>query len=389
MKPIRFFLSTATITMSPRCRLLTLVPVLTWCLTSPAALAQQGPERVAWLTAAAVDRKLEQPLTASWKEISFRQLLKGLSRSQRVAIFLDRRVDPGQLVTYEAQGESMAITLARLTAARELGYCLVDSTVYIGPTKATDELATIAEVLDDILAQLPQPWKGGAAKRVAMKWEFLASPRDLISAQLQQAGIQVADPDSIPHDLWADQDLPPMPLAHRLTILLAGFDRAFTISGNPPSMSLLPMPAKVTLRRAYRKTVSTANYQRIREFFPDMEVTRTQNMLVAVGRQEDHRQLARLLRGEQVKSTNGGPVNKRYTMKVENGSIRQIIEEIARQDGLQIDIDAESRKRWIKLLPLDARAVTFEKLLEMTLSPAKLTGRLEGKKLIIRVAKEE
>ena len=68
---------------------------------------------------------------------------------------------------------------------------------------------------------------------------------------------------------------------------------------------------------------------------------------------------------------------------------RDIIEEIARQDGLQIDIDAESRKRWIKLLPLDARAVTFEKLLEMTLSPAKLTGRLEGKKLIIRVAKEE
>jgi len=341
--------------MSRVCLILILIPAL-W-LAGPCLSAQEKAP-VAWQTGSAVDRQLEQPLTASWKEIPLREMLQALARSQRVAIFLDRRVDPGRLIQFDATGDSLAVVLTRLTGQLQLGYCLVDSTIYIGPPEVTGKLATVAEVLHQFLGQLPEPWNKRAAKRVAMKWDLLASPRRLVTEQLQQAGMQVAMPESIPHDLWAAGELPPMPLAE-----------------------------EVTLRRVYRKSVSTANFQRIRDFFPDLEVTRSEKELTAVGRQEDHRQLARLLRGEQVTTPRPGPVNKRYRLKVEQGTIRQILEEIARQDGLQLDVDEESRQRWDKLTDLDARDVTIEKLLEMVLSPAKLAGRVEGKKLIIRPAK--
>jgi hypothetical protein len=370
--------------MSRVCLILILIPSL-WLAGRCLSAQEEAP--VAWQTGSAVDRQLEQPLTASWKEIPLREMLQTLARSQRVAIFLDRRVDPGRLVQFDATGDSLAVVLTRLTGQLQLGYCLVDSTVYIGPPEITGKLATVAEVLHQFLGQLPEPWNKRAAKRVAMKWDLLASPRRLVTEQLQQAGMQVAMPESIPHDLWAAGELPPMPLAHRLAILLAGFNRAFTMAGDPPRMSLLPMPEEVTLRRVYRKSVSTANFQRIRDFFPDLQVTRSAKELTAVGRQEDHRQLARLLRGEQVTTPKPGPVNKRYRLKVEQGTIRQILEEIARQDGLQLDVDEESRQRWDKLTDLDARDVTIEKLLEMVLSPAKLAGRVEGKTLIIRPAK--
>jgi hypothetical protein len=370
--------------MSRVCLILILIPSL-WLAGRCLSAQEEAP--VAWQTGSAVDRQLEQPLTASWKEIPLREMLQTLARSQRVAIFLDRRVDPGRLVQFDATGDSLAVVLTRLTGQLQLGYCLVDSTIYIGPPEVTGKLATVAEVLHQFLGQLPEPWNKRAAKRVAMKWDLLASPRRLVTEQLQQAGMQVAMPESIPHDLWAAGELPPMPLAHRLAILLAGFNRAFTMAGDPPRMSLLPMPEEVTLRRVYRKSVSTANFQRIRDFFPDLQVTRSAKELTAVGRQEDHRQLARLLRGEQVTTPKPGPVNKRYRLKVEQGTIRQILEEIARQDGLQLDVDEQSRQRWDKLIDLDARDVTIEKLLEMVLSPAKLAGRVEGKTLIIRPAK--
>ena len=363
-----------------------LFSILALCLASAGLLAQQEPDRIDWKTGSAVDRQLQQPLTASWKDIPLRQMLHNLARSRQVAIFLDRRVNPDQLVQFDATGESMVVALDRLAGQLELGHCLVDSTIYIGPKEITGKLATVAEVLHQFLVRLPEPWNKRAARRVAMRWDLLATPRLLVTRQLEQAGFELAMPDSIPHDLWASQDLPPMPLAHRLTILLAGFDKAFTVAGDPPRMSLLPMPAEVKLRKVYRKAVSTENFQRIREFFPDLEVTRTAKEVTAVGSQEDHRQLARLLRGVQVTATRPGPVNKRYGLKVEMSSIEQIIRAIARQDGLEIDIDEEARKRWEKLIDLNARDVTREKLLEMALSPAKLKGRVEGKKLIIRAA---
>ena len=57
-----------------------------------------------------------------------------------------------------------------------------------------------------------------------------SSARLLVADQLRQAGIRIAMPESIPHDLWAAGELPPMPLAHRLAILLAGFNQAFPLA---------------------------------------------------------------------------------------------------------------------------------------------------------------
>ncbi len=367
--------------MSRTCLLLILALTL-----AGSCLRGQQADPGDWQTGSAVDRQLEQPLKGSWKDIPLRHMLQALAQSQRVAIFLDRRVDPDQPVTFDAGGDSLAVVLARLTGQLQLGHCLVDSTIYIGPQDTTAKLATVAEVLHQFLGQLPEPFNKQAARRVAMKWDRLASPRPLVAEQLRQAGIQVAQPESIPHDLWAAGELPPMPLAHRLAILLAGFNKTFTVAGDPPSMSLFPMPEEVTLRRVYRKTVTTKNFQRIREFFPDLDVTRGDGELTAVGRQEDHRQLARLLRGEQVTAPRAGPVNKRYRLKVEQVSIQQVLEAIARQDGLELDADEESRKRWDKLIDLDARDVPIEKLLQMVLSPASLAGRVEGTALIIRPA---
>jgi hypothetical protein len=358
--------------------------LLSVAVCGPLLGQQEQPEEISWLTGSAVDRQLQQPLKVVWEEVPLRRLLKSLSTSTRLAIFLDRRVDPGKLISFEAKGESMAAALQLLTSQHQLGYCLVDSTLYVGPATVTSRLATVSEVLSDFLNQLPEPWRRRCAARRPLAWPRLSSPRDLVAQQLQQAMITLAKPQSIPHDLWDAGELPAMPLAHRLTILLAGFDRAFTIQGDPPQLQLIPLPEQVQLQRVYNKQVSNANFSRLLEFFPDLELTRSGDKLTAVGRQEDHRQLARLLRGEQVATVTSDTGDKRYRLKVDNAPIEQIIAAIARQDELQVDIDEAARARWDKMIPLDARDVTREKLLELILSPAKLTGRVEGKKLIIR-----
>ena len=62
-----------------------------------------------------------------------------------------------------------------------------------------------------------------------LAWPRLSEPRQVISAVIEQRGWRVAEPERIPHDLWAAGELPELSVAEVLTVLLIGFDLTFEL----------------------------------------------------------------------------------------------------------------------------------------------------------------
>ena len=62
----------------------------------------------------------------------------------RVAIFLDRRVDPDQRVEFSSDDVPLEELFVRLAKKLKLGTCQVGSVVYLGPPDIAAKLATMA-----------------------------------------------------------------------------------------------------------------------------------------------------------------------------------------------------------------------------------------------------
>jgi type II secretory pathway component GspD/PulD (secretin) len=162
-----------------------------------------------------------------WQRVPISDAIQRLKPLFEETIFVDRRVDPSTRVTLDIEANSAEEVVAAIAQSNNLEVARLKKMVYLGPKTAADQLRAISTVKTAEAARSPAAVRVAWARKEGLTWPRLSEPRTLISDVVNKRGWHVANPEVIPHDLWAAGELPEMPLAEQLSVLLIGFDLTF------------------------------------------------------------------------------------------------------------------------------------------------------------------
>ena len=217
---------TGTIRSASQWRLVTiagLVVVALAAVGTPAGGQSFAPTSN-WLTGDARVTAAGYETTIAWADAPLRERLTSLARHQRIAIFLDRRVDPGSIVTIRKSGVTFNQFLWSLAGQLNLDVCLIGDVYYVGPVETARCLPAVADRAREQIRSMPARERPVTVDLPEISWPHLTEPQKLLRQTCADAGLGRSF--EVDHDLWAAGGLPQMHFADRLTLLLAGFDLA-------------------------------------------------------------------------------------------------------------------------------------------------------------------
>ena len=323
----------------------TTVDCLRWALLCAAVLSGDGlacgaEARTAWLSGGALTLQLGARADVRWSTTPFRESLYGLSRSQRVAALLDRRVDPDQRVTLALHDKPLGEIFQEVAERHGLGQTLLGGTTYFGPPAAAARLRTAVELRR---AEVRQLGAGVAARWMhskPLRWPDLATPREILAGLLAEGQVRSPDLERTPHDLWAAADLPAAPLVERLSLVLVQYDLTFTFDAAAGALRFTPLPERVTTQREHPATRGATRPATARA-------------------------------GE-----------KRFTLRQAKDRLGDLITKMAALLQLEVKMDREALRKALKDLDqavsLSAADVTIDELFEKLLTPVGCQFRREG-----------
>ena len=351
------------------------------------ATAEPAAPEIRWKMGSGFQQHLrELQVGFEWTANPLRPGLENLSRRAELAILLDRRVDPDQLVNLTVKDVPFDAAVGALAEKLQLKHCVLSSVIYLGPAYTARRLPTVAALRRREVAALPAPRKALWLKPQACRWPALSQPRQLAVDLAGAANQKLLNPELIPLDVWPAIDLPPLPLADRLTLVLVGFD--LTYDWGDEGITLVPFPDQAVIEQTY----SAAGFggklvTEIQKIAPDATATRSGDSLKVTASFEDHDKIARLLAGERVHVTKITPSAKRYTLTVKNQPAGAVVSTVAGDLKKEIRYSSELREKLTQRISLEVKDVSLDELLTKTLAPLGLTYRLKEAELQIVPAK--
>jgi hypothetical protein len=321
---------------------------------------------------------MASPAAVTWSGIPLRAALASLSEQWHVAFFLDRRVDPDQLVTYNHAEQPLEDLVRDLAAKLGLSVSIVDSVVYLAPPEVAWRVSTQAEVLLDAAQQQRA---ASLLRRRPLEWPHLTEPRELVAAVIRDSGFACPDLEQIPHDLWAANRLPPLPVTHVLTLLLAGFDLTFHVDAAQRQIRFTALPDNVSLTREYPITgPAAAKRQLLAERFPQTRVEWLNNRVRVHGTADEHYGVRRLLAGQLPSQPRAVTGQLRYTLRTQN-RFEPLARALGERLGLVVEIDPRVREIQNRLVTIDVRNATREQLLDALVDSVGWAYEISGNKL--------
>ncbi|MBT4693952.1 MAG: hypothetical protein HOB73_11460 [Planctomycetaceae bacterium] len=336
------------------------------------------------LTNARFEQQLESPISTRW-DLPLKDVLKSISETQRVAIFLDRRINPAQQIQLAVQDKTMSTALQQIASQANAQISYIRNVIYIGPQKTTRLLATVAAIHAEQHRRNQAENARVFTIAKSTQWNRLSQPQSIVTAIAETANIRITNIDKIPFDLWDKHMLPNLPFGMRMSIVLAGFDLTYQMN-NDGSITLTPFPTEAKYQKTFSTNVSAANLNRIKNSFPTLQITNSNEQLVAAGRWEEIAELALLLRGNTIIRPKPMTTSKQvYTLTVTNQSIQNVLQAIASNEKLELTGSAEAQKLWGKRISLEAKELSLDDLLLQVAGMANLEYRIADKQLLISV----
>lgn len=309
-------------------------------------------DRVDWATGTVFLKKLAEPVNLLWAEFPLRQAIGSLSHARKVAILIDRRVDPNQKLNISLNGVPLESALRTIAERQGLSFARLGTIVYLGPPSAADHLrATMATLERDIRQSTPATKRKYRQLR-KLSWEDLATPRDLLAQLGEESKLKISGLDLVPHDLWAAADLPAMPLVDRLALIAVQFDLAFKVGNQGESLELVPQSVEVkrqpetTRAKSKRTPVATKTP-------PSVEWTRIDRISIqekplgAVLEQLAIRLNLELKMDRAAIQTAGISIDQRVSVRLENTTIDELLRQLLKPTRLTF----ERHERVVEIVP--------------------------------------
>ncbi|HEX4415094.1 MAG TPA: STN domain-containing protein [Lacipirellulaceae bacterium] len=286
--------------------------------------------------------------TVHWQGVPLGETLDRLKLLFNEPVFVDRRVDPNQRVTLDMSASSAEQALSGIADACGLDVARLGRLLYLAPTSVAGRLRPLASLRARDVARLPGDVRSTVLVKHALSWPRLSEPRQIAMNAVKQCGWRLANPEAIPHDLWAANELPEMSLTEELTVLLIGFDLTFEFERDQQLVRILPLSPGVA--PAVKKTV--------RSHTPSKATTHS-----------------------------AGGTKQVYTLHVQEKPVGAVLRELANRLhwSLQIDEDAirAAGKSLDQRVSFSVTNADQEKLLDALLEPAGLEYREEGDQILV------
>lgn len=307
-------------------------------LAAPAGNAPRPPRRIdPW----------ETRLTVTWDNQPLEAALAGLAASSATDVWRDRRVDPTTPVRYRCRDRRLAEILDDLAEQHALTWERFGPLAYVAPRAVAPALAERSADLQRELKRLPAPAR--KAWQAARWWQCdrLSEPRELVGRLVAETGLQLANPETIPHDLWDARTLPQMTAADRLVVLLANFDLVLHVSRDGGWCTLAPRAA-------------------------------TPPGPAAAARRPPKRP-----RGAEAAAASAAA--KRFSLRVQSQPLGAVLDRLAEQTDLEIawegDVDEGQLRR--QRVDCDVRDANLDGLLAALLEPLGLVAVADADRVVI------
>jgi len=361
------------------------------------ALAGAGPPTGAagaagLLTGVQFDRQMQQVVGATWSGVPLREAIRDFCETQRVAVLLDRRVDPGQELRLVAADLPLRRALERIATDRGLGITLVGPVIYFGPPEVAAKLRTLAALRDEEVRRLPPAAQRKFLLPEPLEWDDFATPRELLEGLARQAGLSLAGLERVPHDLWAGAELPPLSLVDRLTLVAVQFDLTFAVSPQGDAIALVPLPDEIGLVRSYP---GGSRPQQVAEKYaalaPEARIKVAGSTVWVKALLEDHERLSgtRRTTPPPQRPPARGPAETRIErFRVAEVPVGAVLEGVCRRLGLQLVIDEKSLAAagasLDRRVSVQVEKATVDELLEAIVRDTPLTIRRRGSVVELR-----
>jgi hypothetical protein len=346
-----------------------------------------------WLTGESLRQSLDNEVAITWGNAPIQQALQRFSQSQRVAMFLDRRVDPGRKIELVVKNAPLRVALEQIASRLHSSTAMIGPVAYFGPSDAAKRVRTLVALRTMELAKLPPNSRASWQKLRPWKWENLAEPRDLLTSLSREIGVSLEGIQQIPHDLWPAADLPLMTMPERLTLILNQFDLTYELANQGKALRLVPAPNHPLLEQTYSvgKDVNqiVATMSGI-SLLQEAGIHVADGKLIVRGTAEEHDIVRDLLAGKTAKRVSAQEGRKLYTLRVEL-PVGKALKQLGDQLGLEVVIDqdaiAEAGISLDRKVKIDVKEATFDELFEALLTPANLTFVRNGDALIVKPKK--
>ena len=347
-----------------------------------------------WLTGPALTKRLGAPIDIVWSGKSFRAALESLSQAEKIAIVLDRRIDPDAPVDVAISGKPLAEALAAIAQHQNAAVCTVGPVVYIGPPAAARRLRTLVWLRSEEVKTLPAETAKVWTRSRPFTWPDLAEPRQLLAQIARDSNIELKGLELVPHDLWAGADLPPLPLVERLSLVAIQFELTFTIAADGKTVTLVPIPDDLAIVRSYdggRQPEQLA--KRYASLAPEAQISLSGGRVWVKGLLEDHERIASPPRPpSQPEASQPRDIElvRIERLAIKNIPLGKALESIAAKLELQLHIDRQAiAAAGISLeqpVSVNASGLTVDELLAEMVKSTGLTVQRTGR--TVRIAPE-
>lgn len=322
-------------------------------------------------------RTLSKDTSFFWEERPLRDGLQELSATHHISIWLDRRIDPTQAVTFRvtarASDRSLRTALRQLAASLPADAALVENVVYIGPRDKVARIQRAAVQLHDTLSRT-QEEKGDEASRNAgprvelrpLAWPELSTPTDVLASVAQQWNVQIDA--ELPHDLFhAGQLQQPCTLATQLALVCGGFDREAKWRG-PGRFDLVALQEGDAWQCVYdRRTIPApmlqpTNRAKLMRQYPGSRFRQQGDRCLVIGPTQLH--LA-LLQPVQPKARRADSLeSQRWTFEVRNKPAKAVMDNLVASLGLKAEWHADCKPGDLqRLVSFEVTNATVDELL--------------------------
>jgi hypothetical protein len=313
-------------------------------------------DRVDWATGAKFQQQLAEPVRILWADNPMRPAIEGLSRARKVAVLIDRRVDPSQKLSISLKDVPLESALQAIARSRGLETAGLGSVVYLGPPSAAENLGAIAASLEKGIRRLPPATRRKYQQTKRLGWEDLATPRELLADLAREGGLKIAGLELVPHDLWAAADLPPMPLTDRLALIAVQFDLAVKIAEGGRRIELTPFSeasqrSGLAASRSSRKPATATKA----EPPPTLETTQIDKLSILetplrrVLKQLADRLGFELRMDEQAIAAAGISLDQRVSVHIEKATVDELLRQLLKSTRLTF----HRRGRVVEILPAE------------------------------------
>ena len=301
--------------------------------------------------------EIDRTLSASWANVELRDLLKKIGDERRVAILLDRRVDPTLQLPLNLTNSSLregVRDLARLIGA---DVSVAEPVIYVGPPAAAQRLRTLIELRSSELSaresSIPEKRRVELSTKHTITWQDLDSPVEIVQRIADRYRLTIRHLDLLPHDLWVANTLPSVTAAEALSLILMQFDLTFAWTATGQGFELVSAPEWAVIEKRHRVKGRTAAeaLKLVQQYGPVFSEKTAKSVkldgsdLVVTGRIEDHEVVAALLSGSGTKrpdaATGVKPIKQRlFTLKIDRVPARVLMKKLEESE-ITFEYDAE------------------------------------------------